>query len=62
MFLQNAMFARQPGMQDYEFIYVSNSPHIAEQLLKEARTVRADLRAGYERGDPQRQWRVWGGQ
>jgi len=37
MFLQNAMFSRQPGMQDYEFIYVSNSPHMAEQLLKEAR-------------------------
>jgi GT2 family glycosyltransferase len=37
MFLQNAVFARQMGMQDYEFIYVSNSPHIAEQLLKEAR-------------------------
>jgi GT2 family glycosyltransferase len=37
MFLQNAMFSRQPGMQDYEFIYVSNSPHIAEQLLKEAK-------------------------
>jgi GT2 family glycosyltransferase len=37
MFLQNAMFSRQPGVQDYEFIYVSNSPHMAEQLLKEAR-------------------------
>jgi GT2 family glycosyltransferase len=36
MFLQNAMFARQAGMQDVEFIYVCNSPHIAEQLLKEA--------------------------
>jgi GT2 family glycosyltransferase len=37
MFLQSAMFSRQPGMQDYEFIYVCNSPHIAEPLLKEAR-------------------------
>jgi GT2 family glycosyltransferase len=37
MFLQNALFAKQPGMRDYEFIYVSNSPPIAEQLLKEAR-------------------------
>lgn len=37
MFLQNALFARQPGMADVEFIYVCNSPHLAEQLLKEAR-------------------------
>ena len=37
MFLQSAMFARQPGMEDVEFIYVCNSPHIAEQLLKEAK-------------------------
>jgi hypothetical protein len=37
MFLQNAMFSRLAGMEDYEFIYVCNSPHIAERLLKEAR-------------------------
>jgi GT2 family glycosyltransferase len=37
MFLQQAMFARQPGTGDYEFIYISNSPHIAEALLKEAK-------------------------
>jgi GT2 family glycosyltransferase len=37
MFLQNAMFSRQPGIEDYEFIYISNSPYIAEQLLKEAK-------------------------
>lgn len=37
MFLQNAMFARQQGMEDYEFIYVCNSPPMAEQLLNEAR-------------------------
>jgi GT2 family glycosyltransferase len=37
VFLQNAMFSRLAGMRDYEFIYVSNSPHISEQLLKEAR-------------------------
>jgi GT2 family glycosyltransferase len=37
MFLQMAMFARQAGIGDYEFIYVSNSPHIAEALLREAR-------------------------
>jgi GT2 family glycosyltransferase len=37
MFLQSALFHRQPGMEDYEFLYVCNSPHIAEQLLKEAK-------------------------
>jgi GT2 family glycosyltransferase len=37
MFLQSAMFAQLAGFDDYEFIYVSNSPWIAEQLLKEAR-------------------------
>jgi len=37
MFLQQAMFARQPGIGDYEFIYISNSPHIAEILVKEAK-------------------------
>jgi len=37
MFLQQAEFARLPGIQDYEFIYVSNGPEIAEPLLKEAR-------------------------
>ncbi|OYV38831.1 MAG: hypothetical protein B7Z81_04090 [Acidocella sp. 20-61-6] len=37
MFLQSAMFAQLAGFEDYEFIYVSNSPWIAEQLLKEAR-------------------------
>lgn len=37
LFLQQAIFARKVGIEDYEFIYVSNSPHIAEQLLKEAK-------------------------
>ncbi|MDR3520668.1 MAG: hypothetical protein P4L54_03535 [Acidocella sp.] len=37
MFLQQAMFSKQPGMQDYEFIYVVNSPWIAEDVLKEAK-------------------------
>lgn len=37
VFLQNAMFARQKGIEDYEFIYVCNSPGIAEQVLKSAR-------------------------
>jgi len=37
MFLQQALFAKQHGIEDYEFIYVSNSAYIAEPLLKEAR-------------------------
>lgn len=37
MFAQQAMFARQPGIGDYEFIYVCNSPESAELLLREAR-------------------------
>ncbi len=37
MFLQQAMFSKLPGIRDYEFIYVVNSPWIAEQVLQEAR-------------------------
>jgi GT2 family glycosyltransferase len=37
MAVQQAMFARQPGIGDYEFIYVCNSPESAESLLREAR-------------------------
>ncbi|MBM1171279.1 glycosyltransferase family 2 protein [Microvirga arabica] len=37
LFLQNALFARTKGLSDYEFIYVSNSPELSEQLHKEAR-------------------------
>lgn len=37
LFLQNAMFAGCPGFEDYELVYVSNSPEMAERLLKEAR-------------------------
>ncbi len=37
MFLQNAAFAGQAGIEGYEIIYVSNSPQIGEQLLREAR-------------------------
>ena len=36
MFLQNALFAGKPGIEDYEFIYVCNSPELLELLLKEA--------------------------
>ncbi|MDE1896441.1 MAG: glycosyltransferase family 2 protein [Rhodospirillales bacterium] len=34
--LQQALFSGQAGAQDYEFIYVCNSPALAEILLKEA--------------------------
>ena len=35
-FLQNALFAATAGIAEYEFIYVSNSPDLAESLHKEA--------------------------
>ena len=35
-FLQQALFAGLPGLDGYEFVYVSNSPEISEALLKEA--------------------------
>jgi GT2 family glycosyltransferase len=37
MYVQQAMFARQAGIGDYEFIYVCNSPDTAEALLREAK-------------------------
>ncbi len=37
MFLQNALFSGKPGIEDYEWIYVCNSPELVERLLKEAR-------------------------
>jgi GT2 family glycosyltransferase len=37
MAVQQATFACQPGIGDYEFIYVCNSPDVAEALLREAR-------------------------
>jgi GT2 family glycosyltransferase len=37
LFLQNALFAGLPGIEDYEFIYVSNSPELADTLLADAR-------------------------
>lgn len=36
-FVQNCIYAGLPGIEDYEFIYVSNSPEMAETLLREAR-------------------------
>ncbi len=38
LFIQNALFSGKPGMEDYEFIYVCNSPELLERLLKEARS------------------------
>jgi hypothetical protein len=35
-FLQNCLFSGLPGIEEYEFVYVSNSPEIAETLLREA--------------------------
>ena len=37
-FVQNCLYSGLPGIEDYEFIYVSNSPEMAESLLREAHT------------------------
>jgi GT2 family glycosyltransferase len=37
IFLQQALLAQQPGIQDYEFIFVATNPEKAEALLNEAR-------------------------
>ncbi len=37
LMLQNALFAGGKGMDDYEMIFVCNSPELAETLLREAR-------------------------
>ena len=37
-FIQNCLFAGLPGIDDYEFVYVSNSPEMAETLLREAQS------------------------
>jgi GT2 family glycosyltransferase len=36
-FVQNALFAGNPGIDDYEFIFVSNSPELADTLLANAK-------------------------
>lgn len=36
MVLQNALFSGGPGIEDYEFIYICNSPDLAERLLRDA--------------------------
>jgi hypothetical protein len=35
-FVQNCLFSGLPGIDDYEFVYVCNSPELAEPLLREA--------------------------
>lgn len=37
LFLQSSAYARGPGIEDYEFIYVVNSPELIETLQREAR-------------------------
>jgi GT2 family glycosyltransferase len=37
LFLQNALFTGLPGIDDYEFVYVSNSPELGEELLRQAK-------------------------
>jgi GT2 family glycosyltransferase len=37
LFVQNALFAGLPGIADYEFVYVCNSPDLADRLLRDAR-------------------------
>ena len=37
LFLQAALFSAGPGAADYEYVYVSNSPELTEQLQREAR-------------------------
>ncbi|WP_404295185.1 hypothetical protein ACD578_27585 (plasmid) [Microvirga sp. RSM25] len=37
LFLQNALFSRANRFDDYEYVYVSNSPELSEVLHKEAR-------------------------
>jgi len=37
LFLQNALFSSGPGIEDYEFVFVSNSPELAETIARDAR-------------------------
>ncbi len=37
LFVQNALFAGLPGMEEYELIYVCNSPELNDRLLRDAR-------------------------
>ncbi len=37
LFVQNALFAGRPGIEDYELVFVCNSPEMSEPLLAEAK-------------------------
>jgi GT2 family glycosyltransferase len=37
-FLQSCLYAGLPGIEEYEFIFVSNGPELAESLLQEAQS------------------------
>jgi GT2 family glycosyltransferase len=37
LFLQNALFAGGVGIEDYELVYICNSPELGERLLNDAR-------------------------
>jgi GT2 family glycosyltransferase len=37
LFVQNALFAGGAGIDEYEFVYVCNSPELADRLLRDAR-------------------------
>lgn len=37
LFLQNTLFAAGPGIDEHEFIYVCNSPELADRLARDAR-------------------------
>ncbi|HEY1933155.1 MAG TPA: hypothetical protein VGG99_14165 [Acetobacteraceae bacterium] len=41
LFLQACAYAAGPGIEDYEFIYVINSPELVERLRREARIAQA---------------------
>jgi len=41
LFVQNALFAGLPGIEDYEFVFVCNSPEMSEALLAEAAAAHA---------------------
>ena len=36
LFLQNSLFSNRPGIENYEFVYICNSPELAEPLLRNA--------------------------
>ena len=40
LFVQNALFGGRPGIEEYEFIYVCNSPEMTDRLMQEAQAAR----------------------